>query len=850
MQELTGYSPLPWHDRLYKRLLEGNIPGALDVATGLAKTSVVPIWLLAMAATGGARLPRRLVYVVNRRTVVDQTTDIAERLRDVLAEAKPGGCAAEVREALSRLCLDPADEASPLAISTLRGEHADNAEWLADPGRAAIIVGTVDMIGSRLLLAGYGVSNKARPFHAGLLGQDALYIHDEAHLTPAFGALLADVAARQRDSLRPIRVLELTATQRTDGPAALTLDAADYRHVIVRERVGASKRLVVVDGDISTIIERALSYVDARVRVLVYVWRPDDARDVAHALVQHVGEDRVRLLTGTIRGYERDQLVETSPLFAGFRASANRARPEATEYLVATSAGEVGIDLDGDHLVCDLVTLDSMIQRLGRVNRLGESRANVHIVAMPPTGKRQLANIEARIAATGVALGSLPNGDASPMALGRLVHTLREEGRLEECFSRPPRQEPLTDILVDAWAQTTLRDLPGRLNPATWLHGHQAEPPEIYVAWREEVAHLGSLNPEQVEELYECYPILARERLRMPLYRAIGALDDLSDEMRGLSKGASNLPAVLLPVFGLPLVGDLDDVLREAKRDGNLDYATLVLPCEAGGLDARGILEPSSRDRVTDVSETDERRRILVRLENGEWVAESLDLQSDSLRKLRRAVANAMSMWVRLTVPVECDEDGEPAVAYLFLARRPEVGDEAVRPQTLAEHTEWVSTDAQSIVRGLGLDAALAEAIVLAAQWHDKGKDRRQWQLKIGNRDFSKPLAKSGGKDGVAGAGGEYRHEFGSLRDAERDPFIATHPERDLILHLIAAHHGYGRPHFRPEQWDFAPRAECAVTAIAAANRFDRLQRRFGHWGLAWLETLLRAADHHASGRL
>jgi CRISPR-associated endonuclease/helicase Cas3 len=484
------------------------------------------------------------------------------------------------------------------------------------------------------------------------------------------------------------------------------------------------------------------------------------------------------------------------------------------------------------------------------VNRLGESKANVNILVMPPSGKKQLADVEARIAATGVALRSLPNGDASPTALGRLVHTLREESRLAECFSRYPRQEPLTDILFDAWAQTTLRDLPGRPNPATWLHGHQAEPTEIYVAWREEVAHLGSFDPEQVEELYESYPILARERLRMPLYRAIGALGDLSDEMHSLSKGAGDLPAVLLPVFGLSLVGDLDDILRKAKRDGNLDYATLVLPCEAGGLDGRGMLEPSSRDRVTDVSETDERRRVLVRLKDDEWVAESLDLQSDTLRKLRRAVANATSMWVRLTLPVERDENGEPAAAYLFLARRPEVGDEATRPQTLAEHTEWVRADAQSIVRGVGLDTPLAEAVVLAAQWHDKGKDRRQWQLKIGNRDLSNPLAKSGGRDGVAGAGGEYRHEFGSLRDAERDPVIAAHPERDLILHLIAAHHGYGRPHFRPEQWDLAPRAECAATAIAAANRFDQLQRQFGHWGLARLETLLRAADHHASGRL
>jgi len=80
-----------------------------------------------------------------------------------------------VRNALTRLCLDPKDDASPLAISTLRGELADNREWQTDPARPAIIVGTVDMIGSRLLFSGYGAGRsygpcpECRPHRARLL---------------------------------------------------------------------------------------------------------------------------------------------------------------------------------------------------------------------------------------------------------------------------------------------------------------------------------------------------------------------------------------------------------------------------------------------------------------------------------------------------------------------------------------------------------------------------------------------------------------------------------------------------------------------------------------------------------
>src|SRR5690606_5663497 len=127
----------------------------------------IAVWLL--ARNDGAPVPRRLVYVVNRRTVVDQTTDEVERLRAKLA-------AAGIQE--------------ELAVSTLRGQMADNREWSADPSRPAVICGTVDMIGSRLLFSGYRLGFKTRPLHAGFLGQDALLVHDEAHLEPAFQELV------------------------------------------------------------------------------------------------------------------------------------------------------------------------------------------------------------------------------------------------------------------------------------------------------------------------------------------------------------------------------------------------------------------------------------------------------------------------------------------------------------------------------------------------------------------------------------------------------------------------------------------------------------------------------------
>ena len=172
-EQLTGHAPFPWQETLFSQFLERQFPKTCDIPTGLGKTSTIPIWLLALAQhtrTGTAGdFPRRLVYVVNRRTVVDQATREVERMREALGTRSQ---LRAVADALVSLAARPSD--APVAISTLRGQFADNAEWRNDPSRPAVVVGTVDMIGSRLLFAGYGCGVKSRPLHAGFLGQDIL----------------------------------------------------------------------------------------------------------------------------------------------------------------------------------------------------------------------------------------------------------------------------------------------------------------------------------------------------------------------------------------------------------------------------------------------------------------------------------------------------------------------------------------------------------------------------------------------------------------------------------------------------------------------------------------------------
>ena len=82
---LTGHMPFPWQEGLFTRFAAGDIPLRCTLSTGLGKTNVIAIWLIALAR--GARLPRRLAYVVNRRTVVDQTTLEVERIRNNIQRA-------------------------------------------------------------------------------------------------------------------------------------------------------------------------------------------------------------------------------------------------------------------------------------------------------------------------------------------------------------------------------------------------------------------------------------------------------------------------------------------------------------------------------------------------------------------------------------------------------------------------------------------------------------------------------------------------------------------------------------------------------------------------------------------
>ena len=856
-QALMGFPPLRWQTRLFTQFAAGNIPSACSLPTGLGKTSVIAIWLIALCQ-GRSRLPRRLVYLVNRRTIVDQATREAEKLRDRIAAA-PDLQASLMKQFGSEIDM-------PLAISTLRGQFADNGEWSADPARPAIIVGTVDMIGSRLLFSGYGRGFKHRPLHAGFLGQDVLLVHDEAHLELAFQKLLEEIEKEQKrcGEFRQVHVLPLTATPRSEGhrPPFMLADE-DMEDKVVKERLEAVKEIVLhslndekqtADAVARLALARAQANPDSS--VLVFVRRVEDVKKMVEALRKGKIEARkIEQLTGTLRGLERDGLVKM-PVFQRFVSSSNREPGITTEpstvFLVCTSAGEVGVDISADHLVCDLSPFDSMAQRLGRVNRYGHGNAHVDIVH--PLTFDDKKEFEVRRQRTLMLLQRL-GGDGSPKSLGKLPVTDRAAA-----FTPAPTILPVSDILFDAWALTTIRDeMPGRPPIADWLHGvpDDWDPPETYVAWRKEVEIIRGPLAETMKpaDLLDDYPLKPHELLRDRTYR-------VAEELGKLAARDGDQPVWIVGDDVVETTTLRDLTQGDSKRVvARLKDQIVLLPPSAGGLQGGmltgnvGVVEGERYD-VADEWYQDRART--VRQRQRTWHDEA-DATAPAGMRLVRLIDARPDYG---TAPDDAAAENEDAPAtprfWKWWARPRAANDDmskfAMKEQSLSAHLADAEQHAGRMAGALGLGENEAKAIVLAARWHDLGKNRAVWQRSIGNHAYfeqpQKILAKSGSSMRPVELG-NYRHEFGSLMDIRNSSeFDALADDvKELVLHLVAAHHGRARPHF-PAEETFDPGGngeDAAALAGEIPQRFARLQRKYGRWGLAYLESLVRAADILAS---
>ncbi|HYN00551.1 MAG TPA: type I-U CRISPR-associated helicase/endonuclease Cas3, partial [Aestuariivirgaceae bacterium] len=281
----------------------------------------------------------------------------------------------------------------------------------------------------------------------------------------------------------------------------------------------------------------------------------------------------------------------------------------------------------------------------------------------------------------------------------------------------------------------------------------------------------------------------------------------------------------------------------------SLADAIVLLPPFVGGLSPSGMLADEPGDPALDVADewfTDDeraqRRRIRVMADDSE-----LAEKTRGMRLIRTIVIGGDDEeesgdetqkpreWCWYVRPQSADDDGS--------------GNNVGKEILLNLHNASVGNVAAKFASALGLDDTIRTALSFAGKHHDDGKDCKPWQRSIGNRT-EEVWAKSGNKRPPE-IRLDYRHEFGSLLDVlGKSEFESLTPEaQELALHLIAAHHGRARPHFSGKE-AFDPRhpdEKAADVALKVPRRFARLQRKYGRWGLAYLESLLRAADAYAS---
>ncbi len=212
-EAVWGFSPFPWQQNLLASLADeggnGAWPSILALPTGVGKTAAIDIAVFHLAieaAKGARRAPLRIAYVVDRRLIVDDAHARAQRLCEALVwsllddagATALAGAQPDLSSALRRVRAEPVVRAAalrlaglargepPLLARALRGGAPREDDWARTPTQPTILCSTVDQVGSRLLFRGYGISERMRPVHAGLIGSDCLILLDEAHLSEPF----------------------------------------------------------------------------------------------------------------------------------------------------------------------------------------------------------------------------------------------------------------------------------------------------------------------------------------------------------------------------------------------------------------------------------------------------------------------------------------------------------------------------------------------------------------------------------------------------------------------------------------------------------------------------------------
>ena len=358
----TAHQPYPYQKRLGE---SSTLPDLLRIPTGAGKTEAAVLgWLYRRSEHPDQKVrdatPRRLVYCLPMRTLVEQTIKRIERwLKN----------------------LEMIDQVS--VVTLMGGEPRE--QWYLYPEKPFIIVGTQDMLLSRALNRGYGSSPFMWPVEYGLLNNDCLWIMDEVQLM-ANGLPTSTQMAGLRHKLEtygPTHSIWMSATiqpqwlatidhPEPSAPQVLELSQDDMASPGLGKRHHARKIVSEAAGVSGNRYSRNMAeFIKERHKpgtlTLVILNIVERAQEV-YRVLNNPGQ--INLDAETVLVHSRFRASEREKKQGAITAAVDPSGPGMI--VVATQAVEAGVDISARTLITELAPWPSLVQRFGRCNRTGK----------------------------------------------------------------------------------------------------------------------------------------------------------------------------------------------------------------------------------------------------------------------------------------------------------------------------------------------------------------------------------------------------------------------------------------------------------------------------------------------
>ncbi len=379
----------------------------INIPTGLGKTAAVVLaWLWNRVVHPDAARrdawPRRLVYCLPMRTLVEQTRDEITKWIGNLINASESGTLSLSPDAIEQLRW--LANHSPIVL--MGGEDA-NGEWDVWPEKPAILIGTQDMLLSRALNRGYGMHRYRWPMHFGLLNNDCLWVMDETQLMGPGLSTSAQLEAFRKNGGEQFGTYGGAGSvtwymSATNNPEHLS--TREWRNMsrtggfefgLTKEEKAATggeiyKRRYAVKS-LEPSVDLAFANERAAKQLVEKIWEKHNA------MIKEIAGDpglpaRTLIICNTVgRAKEVYRLLAAEKpegcdlflLHSRFRSPERKAHLERLktfssvsfprgQIVVSTQVIEAGVDVSSGILWSEIAPLASLVQRLGRLNRAGE----------------------------------------------------------------------------------------------------------------------------------------------------------------------------------------------------------------------------------------------------------------------------------------------------------------------------------------------------------------------------------------------------------------------------------------------------------------------------------------------